>query len=112
MRSRTRSYVLTADCAQEERFDHDPGWEGHDNRIVLKSMPTVRQDFGYSATHFAGEEQDELSGRITRTTRPAYHVAKIAPKTLADKLTASSSFAVTASQPSAGVFLAGSTLGS
>lgn len=87
-----------------EHFDRDPGWEEHNNRIVPEKIPTVKQDFGYSVTQFAGKAAGEVGGRITRTTRPAYYAAKIAPKTLADKLTASGSFAMTAAQPGAGLF--------
>src|SRR5262249_5249439 len=31
-----------------ERFDKDPGWEGHNNRSTVPEKRTVRQDFGYS----------------------------------------------------------------
>ncbi len=86
------------------RFDRDPGFEGHQNRVVLKSVPIVAQDFGYSPTQFAGAAVGEIGGRITRTTRPAYYASKIAPKTLGDKLSASGAFAITASQPGAGLF--------
>ncbi|MBI3722065.1 MAG: hypothetical protein HY248_05880 [Fimbriimonas ginsengisoli] len=37
-----------------ETFDRDPGWEGHNNRITPKRVFMVKQDFGYSTTHFAG----------------------------------------------------------
>lgn len=87
-----------------ETFDRDPGWEGHNNRIVPKSVPTVKQDFGYSPTHFAGKAAGEMGGRIQRSTTPASYAAEIPAKTLDDKLTASGSFAITASQPGAGVF--------
>jgi len=96
--------LQTKTLLKTERFDRDPGWEGHNNRIVLKSVPTVKQDYGYSATHFAGKAAGKIGGRITRTTKPSSYAAQIAPKTLEDKLTASGSFAITASQPGAGVF--------
>jgi hypothetical protein len=87
-----------------ELFDRDPGWEGHNNRIVPKKVLMVKQDFGYSATHFAGAAQGEMGGVIQRCTVPASYAASIAPRTLDDTLTASGSFAITASQPGAGVF--------
>ncbi len=87
-----------------EHFDRDPGWEGHNNHIVPKKIPTVKQDFGYSATQFTGKAAGEIGGRVTRTTKPAYYAAKITPKTLHEKLTASGSFAMSAAQPGAGVF--------
>ncbi|MEA3208825.1 MAG: hypothetical protein QOE70_1882 [Chthoniobacter sp.] len=88
-----------------ETFDRDPGWEGHNNRIVPKSAPRVTQDFGYSPTQFAGKAAGEMGGRIQRSTTPASYAALLAPaKTLNDQLTASGSFAITASQPGAGIF--------
>lgn len=88
-----------------ERFDRDPGWEGRNNRIVPKSFPAVKQDFGYSPTHFAGKASGEMGGRIQRSTTPASYAVPLAPaKTLDDKLTASGSFAITSSQGGAGVF--------
>lgn len=88
-----------------EAFDRDPGWEGHNNRITPKQVFMVRQDFGYSATHFAGQNAGEMGGRIQRSTTPASYAAALTPaRTLDDQFTASGSFAITASQPGAGVF--------
>ena len=88
-----------------EHFDRDPGWEGHNNRIVPKKVLMVKQDFGYSATHFAGKAAGRNGRRIQRSTTPASYAAQLAPaRTLDDKLTASGSFAITASQGGAGVF--------
>ena len=89
---------------KSETFDRDPGWEGRNNRVVPKNVLMVKQDFGHSATHFAGNAAGEVGGVIQRTTTPASYAAKIAPRTLDDKLTASGSFAITASQGGAGVF--------
>ena len=87
-----------------ESFDHDPGWEGHNNRIVPAKPVTVKQDFGYSPTNFAGKASGELGGRVQRCTTPASYAVEITPKTLNDKLSASGTFALTASQPGAGLF--------
>jgi hypothetical protein len=87
-----------------ESFDRDPGWEGFNNRIVPSRFPTVTQDFGYSPTRFASTAPGEIGGVVTRATRPAYWAAEIAEKTLGDKLTASGTFALTASSGSSGVF--------
>jgi hypothetical protein len=88
-----------------EHFDRDPGWEGHNNRIVPKRVLPVKQDFGYSATHFAGKGAGEIGGRIQRSSTPASYAAPLAPaRTLDDKLSASGSFAIPASQGGAGVF--------
>lgn len=94
-----------AEALKTETFDRDPGWEGHNNCIPPKKVLIVKQDFGYSATQFAGKATGEMGGRIQRSTTPASYAALLAPaKTLDDKLTASGSFAVTASQGGAGVF--------
>ena len=87
-----------------QRFDTDPGWEGRNNRATVPERRIVRQDFGYSRTHFAGKDAGELGGQIQRSTTPASYAAKIPPKTLDDKFSAAGSFAVTASQGGAGVF--------
>ncbi len=87
-----------------ENFDRDPGWEEHNNRIVPAKPLIVKQDFGYSATNHAGKAAGEVGGAIQRSTTPASYAAKIPAKTLDDKLSASGSFAITGSQPGAGVF--------
>jgi hypothetical protein len=87
-----------------ERFDRDPGWEGFNNRVVPKKIPTVTQDFGYSPTNVAGKDKGEMGGRVTRSNRPAYYADKIAVKTLNDKLSASGTFALTAPAGTSGVF--------
>src|SRR4051812_47203421 len=87
-----------------EHFDRDPGWEGFNNRVVPRVVPTVTQDFGYSRTNFAGKGKGEVGGRVWRSTTPAYYADRIAVKTLNDKLTASGTFALTSSSGGSGVF--------
>ncbi len=89
---------------KNETFDRDPGWEEHNNRIAPAKPVVVKQDFGYSATNFAGKVSGELGGRVQRCTTPAAYAAEIAPVTLNDKMSASGTFALTASQPGAGLF--------
>src|SRR4051812_45163186 len=60
-----------------ERFDRDPGWEALNNHVEPKRIPTVTQDFGYSATTFASKAKGEIGGRITRANRPAYYADRI-----------------------------------
>jgi len=89
-----------------ETFDRDPGWDARENRVVPTKFPVVKQDFGYSPTQFAGKAKGEMGGRIQRSTTPAAYGAPLAPaKTLDDRLTASGSFAITSSQPGAGMFI-------
>lgn len=87
-----------------EHFDNDPGWEGHNNRVMPKVIKTVRQDFGYTATNFAGKAKGEIGGTIWRSSTRASYAAGIQPRTLSDKLTASGTFALTASSGSSGAF--------
>ncbi len=87
--------VVWAAELKSESFDRDPGWEGLNNRIEVDEARTVTQDFGYSPTNFAGEAKGEVGGTVTRASRPAFYGARIATKTLDDKLSASGTFAVT-----------------
>jgi hypothetical protein len=87
-----------------EHFDRDPGWDALNNQVVVKKVPTVRQDFGYSATKNAAKTSGELGGRVTRAIRPAAYADPIPAKTLNDHLSATGTFAITHSQSGAGVF--------
>ncbi len=87
-----------------QTFDRDPGWEGYGNRAVPAKFPTVTQDFGYSKTAFAAKSPGEIGGQVWRSTTPAYCGARIAPRTLKDRLQASGTFAFTASPGSSGLF--------
>ena len=89
---------------KHESFDSDPNWEGFNNRVVPKHPKIVKQDFGYSPTNHAGRAAGEMGGAVQRSTTPAYYAAKISPKSLNDHITASGSYAITASQGGAGVF--------
>lgn len=96
--------ALSKPNVKSESFDRNPGWEGHNNRIVPDHYPTVSQDFGYTQSNHAGEASGELGGQVTRAAEPAYYADKIAPKTLNDKLSASGTFAFTKTTPGAGLF--------
>ncbi len=90
---------------KSEAFDRDPGWEGHNNRIVPEKPVIVKQDFGYSPTNFAGKGAGEVGGLIQRATTPAMYGAPLSPaKTLDEKFSAAGSFAITRTSPGAGVF--------
>src|SRR5690349_10624278 len=74
--------MALAQSQKTETFDHDPGWDGHNNRIAREKPPVlVRQDFGYAAA--------KIGGTITIAGEPAYYAKKIEPRTLNDRLTAS-----------------------
>jgi hypothetical protein len=80
---------------KSEAFDRDPAWDGYNNRMVPHERPTISQDFGYSPTHFASKSAGEVGGTIARAAEPAWYAAKVAPKTLDDKLSASGTFLIT-----------------
>ncbi|MDB6075846.1 MAG: Zinc carboxypeptidase, partial [Verrucomicrobiaceae bacterium] len=48
---RGASSAATEPTTKTEHFDKNPAWEGHNNRIVPKTVLTVKQDFGYSLTN-------------------------------------------------------------
>ena len=72
-----------------ERFDKDPGWDGHNHRAVTPEKRTIRQDFGYSRTANAGGKPGEVGGFITPAAESAYYARKIEARTFGDTLTAS-----------------------
>lgn len=89
---------------KSESFDADPGWEGRNNQITPGKKGTITQDFGYTNTHFAGQQAGEMGGTVTRAFTPAFYADKITPKTLDEKLMASGTFALARSGPSSGFF--------
>jgi hypothetical protein len=90
--------------AKTEHFDKDPLWEGWQNRIKPREAKTVEQEFGFSATNFAGKAKSEIGGTIWRDSKVAWYADKIPDKTLNDRLSASGTFALTASSGSSGAF--------
>jgi hypothetical protein len=87
-----------------QNFDSDLRWEGINNRTSGKKAKNITQDFGFSASNFAGRNCGEIGGLVTRASEPAYYAAKIAAKTLNDPLTASGTFALTQSSGGSGMF--------
>jgi len=86
-----------------ETFDSDPQWEGYKNRTLPEDPLIVEQDFGYSATSFAGEKEGEIGGTVRRCSVPAYYVGRIPTKTLNDRLSASGTFAIKSTDGGGGV---------
>src|SRR5688500_16471067 len=77
-----------ATVVKTERFDRDPGWDAHNNRIVAQEYPTIVQDFGYSETAIAGKGPGEMGGQVWRASEPAFYGDKIGPRTLDEPLSA------------------------
>jgi hypothetical protein len=74
-----------------ERFDKDPGWDGHNNRAAAPR--TVTQDFGYSKTNHTGSGPGEIGGFLSSAAEPAYYARKLPERTFDDPLTASGTLA-------------------
>jgi hypothetical protein len=73
-----------------ERFDRDPAWDGHNNRMrPRREAYTIKQDFGYSATSLAGGKTGEIGGWISPAAEPAFYAMAIPDRTLGDPLTVS-----------------------
>jgi len=73
---------------RRESFDKDPGWDGHNNRLVKPQ--TIRQDFGWSPnTSHAGGKPGEIGGLIGPAAEPAYYAKQLPTPTFNDVLTAS-----------------------
>jgi len=86
------SCCLIGQAAAEERtqrFDTDPGWDGHNNRATVPAIRTVRQDFGYSRTANAGGMAGEIGGFISPAAEPAWYARKLGTKSFNDPLSAS-----------------------
>jgi hypothetical protein len=93
-----------APVMKSESFDKDPGWEGHNNRVQPTQVKPMQQDFGYRTSNFAGQQKGEIGGVIWRAPTRASYAAKIPTRSLNDKLSASGTFALTATSGSSGAF--------
>jgi hypothetical protein len=90
----------------QQSFDHDPVWEGFRNRLLPEQLPLARQKFGYRSTnHAGGEKAGEIGGIIQRAARRAYYAARISPKSLQGKVSASGRFAVRRADGSSGMMI-------
>src|SRR5262249_10218162 len=73
-------------------------------RLLPRALPFITQDFGYSGTQVASKEKGEIGGKVVRCATPSYYAARIAGKTLNDKLSASGTFALEGTAGNSGVF--------
>ena len=72
-----------------ERFDRDPGWDGHNNRSTAITPRRVRQDFGYSRTDHVDAAPGEIGGFVSPAAEPAYFARPIFATSLDRPLSAS-----------------------
>src|SRR5947208_14291559 len=56
-----------------EDFSSDPGWDFVNNRVQASDPPTVKEDFGWSASDHTGSGTGELGGMIWQSRTPAYY---------------------------------------
>ncbi len=87
-----------------ETFDADPKWEGRRNWIDTGQRSIVRQNFGFARSNHAASKPGELGGRVQRSAVPASFATPIGPKSLDDPLSASGTFAITATESGSGLF--------
>lgn len=84
-------------CAGEtrtEHFDIDPGWDGHNNRMVDEPGRETVQRMGFSATNHAGGASGEVGGTIQMAAERAYYAMALAnPLSLNDRISASGTLA-------------------
>jgi hypothetical protein len=76
--------ILLQAGERTERFDQDPGWDGHNNRSAANHA--IKQDFG-AAPGMVG-------GLVTPAGEAAYYAKGITPRTLKDKFSASGTVVV------------------
>ncbi len=86
-------------------FSSDPGWEGRSNVFPEGESQAIHQDFGYSATQYAGGEAGEIGGMVQRSFTPALYAAAIPENTLDDRLYASGKFSIPSCNPGSGVLV-------
>lgn len=99
------SFCIAFGEMKSESFDRDPSWEAHNNHVPHTAIKPLEQDFGYrTSTNFAGKTPGEIGGVIWRAPIRSSYAAKMPTKTLADKLSASGTFAITATGGSSGAY--------
>jgi WD40 repeat protein len=80
----------TTAAERTEHFDKDPAWHGHNNRANSPKPRTIRQDFGYSETTYAGgKTPGEIGGFIQPAAEAAYYAKPIPQRTFNEPLSAS-----------------------
>ncbi len=91
---------------ETQRFDRDPDWDGHRNRLLPENTRTVVQRFGWNHSAHAGGRPGEIGGRVQRSlTRARYSFELPKSKTLDDSLQASGRLAVSDCDGSAGALI-------
>ncbi|MBI4556954.1 MAG: hypothetical protein HY706_05165 [Candidatus Hydrogenedentes bacterium] len=98
-------HVVGETMQVREDFAADPGWIGVNNVPDPGIVQTKTQDFGFSATNYAGGAVGEIGGRVCRSFTPAAYWKNIPNRTLEDRLAASGRLSVTESSGGAGVLI-------
>ena len=93
---------------QKIDLSQDPGWEGRGNRVTFVQREFHRQDFGYSATNWAGKAIGEIGGLFYRTEGNdpghGYYADDIGKLTLEDPFAFSGSICFVNGGTDAGMF--------
>jgi hypothetical protein len=92
------SSVCRAD-ERTEHFDHDPQWDGVNNRATSPEPQLITQDFGYSRTqHAGGTKVGEIGGLLTPAAEPCFYAKPLETKSFGERVEASGKFACTGRQ--------------
>jgi hypothetical protein len=82
-----------------EHFDHDPQWDGVNNRATSPEPQLITQDFGYSKTqHAGGVAIGEIGGLLTPAAEPCFYAKPFELKSFGERLEASGKFTCTGRQ--------------
>lgn len=79
---------------RREHFDHDPGWDGLNNRSEAFDIRTVVQDFGYSEASHNDAAPGEVGGLITPDGTAAYYAREMPRRSFEDAFSASGTLVV------------------
>src|SRR5687767_975708 len=106
----TVSAARADECVQvKQDFSADPGWETMNNRVEATKPPTIKQDFGWSATsHTTGSSgvKGEIGGKIWRSRTIAYYALPLGkPLTFRDKFSASGKVVLMPTDKTGGAYI-------
>jgi hypothetical protein len=86
-------WAIAHAAQRQQGFDHDPGWDSHNNRSAKPER--IRQEFGWSAGGTnAGGLPGEVGGWVNPAAEPAYYAKAITKRTFQDALGASGTLRV------------------
>ncbi|MBI4556615.1 MAG: hypothetical protein HY706_03460 [Candidatus Hydrogenedentes bacterium] len=79
---------------RHESFDHEPEWDGLNNRSKAFDPRMIEQNFGYEAENRFGTDPGAIGGTITPAGKPAYYAKPVPQSDFDTPLSASGSLVV------------------